>query len=128
MAAASAPLAAGTEGGEFARAHAGHVVPLPVLLGTLAALLVLTAVTVGATWFDLGNLNLWIALGIATVKASLVILYFMHLRYDRPVNALVLIVALLFVATFIGITLMDTRAYEPELIPGYAPALGQAGR
>jgi cytochrome c oxidase subunit 4 len=104
------------------------VVPLPVLLGTLAALLVLTAVTVGATWFDLGNLNLWIALGIATVKASLVILYFMHLRYDRPVNALVLIVALLFVATFIGITLMDTRAYEPELIPGYAPALGQAGR
>lgn len=105
-----------------------HVVPLWVLLATLGALIALTGATVAATWFDLGNFNLWIAMAIATIKASLVILYFMHLRYDRPVNGLVLIAALLFVAIFIGVALMDTRAYEHELIPGYAPALGEATR
>lgn len=117
----------GVEGRGAAATHV-HVVPLSVLLATLAALILLTGVTVAATWFDLGNFNLWIAMAIATIKASLVILYFMHLRYDRPVNGLVLISALLFVAIFIGVALMDTKAYEHELIPGYAPALGGAAR
>jgi cytochrome c oxidase subunit IV len=92
-----------------------HAVPLLVLFAVFAGLLVMTVVTVAATWFDLGNWNLIIALGIATFKASLVALYFMHLRYDNPFNAIVLVTALLFVALFIGLTLLDTTQYQPDI-------------
>ncbi|MCX7016649.1 MAG: cytochrome C oxidase subunit IV family protein [Candidatus Sumerlaeota bacterium] len=100
-----------------------HVVPLRVLLAVWGALMVFTALTVAATEVDLGAFNLFIALGIATAKASLVLLYFMHLRYDKPFNAVVFICALLFVAIFISLVLVDTTQYQPELIPGYAPEL-----
>jgi len=98
-----------------------HVVPLYVLFGVWFALVVLTAVTVGAVKVDLGSLNIWIALSIALVKAALVGLYFMHLRYDQPFNAIVLIGSLLFVVLFTGLALLDTAHYQHELIPGFAP-------
>lgn len=101
----------------------GHVVPVKILLGVALGLFFLTFITVAATWRDFGRLNIWIAMIIATVKASLVLLYFMHLRYDRPFNGLVLIGSLLFVAIFIGFALMDTVEYHPEQIPGYAPGM-----
>ncbi len=94
----------------------GHVVGWPILLGTLVALLVLTWITVAATWVDLGRLNLWIALIVATIKGALVCMYFMHLRYDRPFNVILLVGSLLFVLLFIGLTLSDTVYYGPELI------------
>jgi cytochrome c oxidase subunit IV len=100
-----------------------HGVPLRVLLLVWAALLVLTGVTVGVRGIDLGAWGLWVAMAIATVKATLVLLYFMHMRYDRPINAIVFIAALLFVTLFVGFALLDTTAYGPELIPGYAPAI-----
>ena len=50
--------------------HVGHVVPLKVLVTVWAALVALTWLTVAITWFDLGTLNLWAALAIATVKAA----------------------------------------------------------
>jgi cytochrome c oxidase subunit 4 len=103
----------------------GHVVSLRLLLGVLGALLVLTFVTVAVTWFDLGRLNLAVALVIAVVKASLVLLYFMHLRWDRPFNAIVIIGTLVFVALFIGLSLLDSFQYQPQVIPGYSPALGR---
>jgi cytochrome c oxidase subunit IV len=105
-------------------ATVGHVVPARVLVGVWAILLVLTAATVSVTWYDFGaGPNLWIAMGIATVKASLVLLYFMHLRYDRPVNAIVFIFALFFVALFIAGALQDSQHYQADLIRGYAPAM-----
>ena len=110
---------------ETAAAEHVHIVPMPVLLAVWGALVVLTVVTVAATWIDLGRFNLLLAMAIATVKASLVVLYFMHMRYDRPFNAIVFVAALLFVALFVGITLIDTAAYQPELIPGYAPGMQQ---
>lgn len=99
-----------------------HVVPGTVLLAVWAALMVLTAVTVAATWVDLGKLNLFLALAIATVKAALVVLYFMHMRYDKPFNAIVFIGALAFVALFVFFSLLDTTAYQGEMIPDYSPA------
>ena len=101
----------------------GHVVPIRTLLGVLTALLVLTIVTVAITLFDLGPLNIVLALAIAFVKGALVLLYFMHLRWDRPFNAIVIVSAVLFVTLFIGFALLDTFQYHPEVIPGYAPAL-----
>ncbi len=92
-----------------------HVVPLRVLLTVFAVLLLLTFVTVAATWFDSGGWALVIALGIATVKASLVALYFMHLRYDQPFYAIILLTALLFLAIFLSITLLDTFQYQPDV-------------
>jgi len=76
-------------------------------------------VTVGVTmvpWLDLGPAgNLWIALLIATIKAALVALYFMHLRYEKPIISIILIVTLCFVILFIGLSMMDSRAYQPSI-------------
>jgi cytochrome c oxidase subunit 4 len=101
----------------------GHVVPVRVLVTVLAVLLALTIVTVAVTWVDLGPLNLVIALVIATIKGALVLLYFMHLRWDRPFHAVVLISALAFVMLFVGLSLLDSVQYQPDVIPGYAPAV-----
>jgi cytochrome c oxidase subunit 4 len=101
------------------------VVPLRLLVGVLAALLVLTVVTVAVTYVDLGPLNLVVALAIATVKATLVLLYFMHLRWDRPFNAVVLITSLALVALFVVFALIDSHEYQPDVIPGYAPQVQQ---
>jgi len=101
----------------------GHVVSVRLLATILGVLLVLTVATVAVTYVDLGMFNLFIALVIALVKATLVGLYFMHLRWDRPFNAIVLVTSLLMVVLFIGLTLMDTKAYQPDIIPGYSPDL-----
>lgn len=92
-----------------------HVMPLPVLLGVFATLMVLTFLTVAATWVNLGWFNLPVAMGIATFKATLVALYFMHLRYDAPINGLALLTALFFVAVFILIVLLDSMEYQPSV-------------
>jgi cytochrome c oxidase subunit 4 len=92
-----------------------HVVPLPILLGTFFALIFLTAVTFWATFFDFGPFfNVTIALAIATVKAAFVCLYFMHLRYDRPVNILFFFSSLLFLAVFLWFALLDVGAYQQQ--------------
>jgi cytochrome c oxidase subunit 4 len=101
----------------------GHVVPLRLLVGVLVTLLALTVLTVGITWYDLGWLNLAAALAIATIKATLVLLYFMHLRWDRPFNAIVLVISLVLVALFIFGALSDSANYQPEVIPGYSPGV-----
>ena len=59
-----------------------HVVPLRVYLSIFAALLVLTGATVAVARIDLGVLNNVVALGIATLKAVLVVLWFMHVKYS----------------------------------------------
>lgn len=100
-----------------------HIMPLKVLVAVWGALVVLTVITVGVTYLDLGGMALWVAMAIATLKASLVALYFMHLRYDRPVNLIIFLGALLFVFLFVGMALLDTQSYQPDLIPGYAPAM-----
>ncbi len=99
-----------------------HVSPLWQLMGILVALLILTVATVAVSYANLGNLSILAALLIAAVKGTLVVLYFMHLRYDSPFNALIFSMALLFVALMIGFTLIDTKQYQPNLTP--PPAVG----
>jgi cytochrome c oxidase subunit 4 len=102
-----------------------HVVPLWLLAAVFASLMALTVVTVAVTYFDLGAANLWVAMLIAGIKAGLVAAVFMHLAFDRKIYALVFFSSILFVVLFIAIVLMDTAAYHPELIEGYAPAVAQ---
>lgn len=59
-----------------------HVVPVRVYLFIFGTLIVLTALTVWVAFIDLGLLNTFAALTIAVVKATLVVLYFMHVRYS----------------------------------------------
>ena len=96
-------------------AHDGpHIVPMSTLLKVFGGLIVLTIVTVGAAYVPLGPLNVPVAIGIAVVKASLVVLFFMHLKYDNPVNALTFTIGTIFVVVFVTITLLDT-AFRGDL-------------
>lgn len=93
-----------------------HVVPIKFMVLIWGALIFFTWITVAVTYFDLGPFNLWIAMAIATFKALLVALYFMHLRWDRLFNGFVFMFALIFVMLFVGISLMDTEQYQHEVI------------
>lgn len=101
-----------------------HVVPMRVLITIFVILLFLTYLTVAATQIDLGpGANVFIAMAIAVIKGALVCLYFMHLRYDNPFNALCLVASILFVGLFLGIAILDTQQYRPQLNPKAPPAI-----
>ena len=93
----------------------GHVVAVGVLLAVFAGLMVLTAVTVGVSYLDLGRLNLLVALGVATAKAFLVALYFMHLRYDKPFHAIVLGIGIAMLGLFLILAMVDSVQYHGEV-------------
>jgi cytochrome c oxidase subunit 4 len=107
-----------------AQGNVGHVTSIRLLVAVWIALMVGTYLTVTATYIDLGALNIWIGLAIATAKALLVGLYFMHLRWDKPFNAFLFLASFAFLALFIGFAMMDTSHYQPAMIPGFAPAMG----
>jgi cytochrome c oxidase subunit 4 len=98
----------------------GHVASPAVLLAVFTVLVLLTVITVAAATprFDFGSWNVWIALIIATIKAGLVALYFMHLRYDYPFHGLIFVTALLFLAIFLGIVLLDVGGYQHDIQGG----------
>jgi cytochrome c oxidase subunit 4 len=96
-------------------ARAPHVLSPAVLLGTAGALLALTAATVAVARVDLGAANVAVALAIATVKATLVALYFMHLRYEHRFHLVVLVGSVLFAVLFAAFVLFDTAQYQPDL-------------
>ncbi|HEX4416632.1 MAG TPA: cytochrome C oxidase subunit IV family protein [Kofleriaceae bacterium] len=102
-----------------------HVAPIKVLVATGGTLLVLTIVTVLATKVDFGaNINLAMAMAIAVLKATLVILFFMHLKYDRLFHTVVFVGAILAASLFVGFTLMDSNQYQQTNIwnPDAPPA------
>ena len=90
-----------------------HVASVKVLLGTGGALLFLTVITVLATKVDFGpSINLALAMAIAVVKATLVVLFFMHLVYDKIFHSVLLVGGILAAALFVGFTLMDSGQYQ----------------
>jgi len=96
-------------------AAAPHALPPAVLLGTWATLLVLTALTVTAARMDLGHLNVVIALAIAAVKASIVALFFMHLKYENKFHLVVLVGSLFFALVLASFVVFDTTHYQPDI-------------
>ena len=85
----------------------GHIIEYKTFLAVLAALLVLTGITVGVSYIDLGRLNVWIALAIASVKASLVLLFFMHMKYEGRVLAWSFLGTVFFLGIMISFTFWD---------------------
>jgi cytochrome c oxidase subunit 4 len=93
-----------------------------VYLKTLIALLILTGITVGASYihFGSGAANVVVALTIATIKAILVALFFMHLLHDKPVNGLIAAAGFIFLGLFLMFTLLDFDSrndYQPRNLP-----------
>ena len=94
-----------------------HTASLKVLLGTGGALMFLTIVTVAATMVDFGSsINLAIAMAIAAIKATLVVLFFMHLKYDKIFHSVILVGSIATAALFVAFALMDAGQYKHTVI------------
>jgi len=92
-----------------------HPMPLSILFGTFVALVLLTLLTVAQSNLALGSVEIYVAMFIATIKAALVLIYFMHLRHDKSFNILIILFSLGFVAVFIAFCSMDSLSYQPEV-------------
>lgn len=90
-----------------------HIAPYGRLLAVLAALLMLTGVTVAASYVDLGPLNVWVALLIASCKASLVLLFFMHIGVEGRLVVVSFLGTVFFLAIMIGFTFWDVAFRGP---------------
>ncbi len=94
--------------------HGHHIIPLGVLLKVFGALIFLTILTVVLGLWErdgtihLGALSVPVALGIAGVKATLVAMFFMALKYDTRVNALAFSLSIVFLVVFFVFTFLDT--------------------
>jgi cytochrome c oxidase subunit IV len=93
-----------------------HVTPLSLLWGVLAVLIALTIITVYSAGIDLGaQWNLVLAMVIATIKASLVVTFFMHLLWDKKLHLLVFLSSVLFLILFLAMALTDRKEYQPDI-------------
>jgi cytochrome c oxidase subunit IV len=87
----------------------GHVLPFQTYVKTLVALLVLTVITVIAAEQDFGALNVVIALGIATIKALIVSLFFMHLKFEGRLIVMYAIYPIILVALLVSSNVVDVK-------------------
>jgi cytochrome c oxidase subunit IV len=97
----------------------GHVSPKSVYYSIFGALMVLTVITVAAAFVNLGSLNFPVALAIAIIKATLVVLFFMHVKYSSRLTKLVVTTSLFFLLILLAETFMDyaTRGWNAP-VPG----------
>jgi cytochrome c oxidase subunit 4 len=84
-----------------------HVVPVKTYLTIFAALMAFTAITVAVAFVDLGSLNNVVMLGIAVTKATLVVMYFMHVRYSTRLIPIVAAGGFFWLLILFGITMSD---------------------
>jgi cytochrome c oxidase subunit IV len=96
--------------------HSEHIVSPKIYAAVLTALLIGTVLTVQAAKVDLGRLNIVVALGVASIKMTLVILFFMHGKYSARRTKLVIVAGFFWLAIMLGLTLADysTRHAEPS--------------
>lgn len=84
-----------------------HIVPYKTFAIVWIVLLALTGITIAVAQYNLGALNVWVALSIATLKSGLVVAVFMHMKYENRLFKLSLFAALAILAIFIGMTFLD---------------------
>ncbi len=88
--------------------HTPHIVPLKTYLMVGGALLILTILTVTISTIPLGGWNVVVALTIASLKALLVAMFFMHLYYDKKIFLIIFSSAIIMLGIFITLTMFDT--------------------
>ncbi|HMV45956.1 MAG TPA: cytochrome C oxidase subunit IV family protein [Leptospiraceae bacterium] len=87
--------------------HGHHIIPIPVYAGVLGILVLGTIITVGVAQIDFGAWNTVIAMFVATIKASFVLLYFMHLKYDNAMNRVIFGSGFFFLLILFGFSIVD---------------------
>lgn len=107
--------------------HLGHVLPLSLLLKVFVALVGLTVLTVITGQMELFGMDLAIAMVIATVKASLVCLIFMHLKYDKPFHGMIFLFSVMIVGLFLAFLVLDTKQYQADIREVKADEIHAAG-
>ncbi len=100
-----------------------QTISIRTYLGVFAALMALTAVTIITAHIDLGHGNLVVALIIAIVKASLVVTYFMHLRYGPRMSRAILIAGIIAVLLMMFLSIDDLRTRHTQTFLPYVGAL-----
>jgi cytochrome c oxidase subunit 4 len=93
---------------------AEHVVSPRVYAVVFISLIIFTVTTAAVSFIDLGPFNVVVALAIATIKASLVVLFFMHARYIKGRTQLVIIAGIFWLAIMLSLTLADYTTRRPE--------------
>lgn len=107
----------------------GHIVPPSMFLTVLIALLILTAITVAVSRVDFGAWNMVVAMVVASIKAGLVTLFFMHLKYESPVTWLYVLFPILLLFIMIGGVFSDNPMRfntQPVAVEGQAAAPAEA--
>ena len=99
-------MAAHADTHDHAHPHV-HITPIGVYHAIFATLMVLTGVTVAVAYVNLGQFNKVVALGIASFKATLVVLFFMHVKYASRLTKLFVVTGLFFLAILLGETMID---------------------
>ncbi len=91
----------------------GHIAPAKLYVAIWAILMVMTLTTVLVSFVDIGPMNIVIALAIATFKGTLVVLFFMHLRYSPKLTMVTVVAAMFFLFLLLSLTMTDylTRAW-----------------
>ena len=102
--------------------HSEHIVSPKVYITIFLALVLGTSLTTWAAFQNFGRFNIVIALAIATAKATLVVLFFMHARYAERRTRLVIICALFWLAIMLVLTLSDYKTRRPRLTRLFSPA------
>lgn len=105
--------------------HQHHVTPLSVYYSVWITLLVFTVITVAISYVDFGSMNLVIAMIVATIKAGLVMAFFMGLKYDSRENSVAFLSSLVFLSIFITLTVTDIF-YRPDVDAAPVDASGAA--
>ena len=102
-----------------------HVSPLSTYIGIFSALMVLTAITVGVAFINLGALNPIVALGVAAIKATLVILFFMHVKYSSRLTKLIIGTGFFFLVVLFVLTMTDylSRGWLTYPVDAGSPSL-----
>ena len=92
---------------------AQHITSIKVYLAVFFALMILTAVTVGVAFINLGPFSDIVALIIAVIKASLVVLFFMHVLHSRRMTKITVVSSFFWLLILFGLTLSDyvTRGF-----------------
>jgi cytochrome c oxidase subunit 4 len=85
----------------------GHVSPTRTYYAIFGTLMVLTGVTIGVAFVNLGSWNFPLALGIAIVQATLGILFFMHAKYSSRLTKLIIATGVFFLLVLFTLTLTD---------------------